>query len=345
MIPIKNVYYMLSYFFQILNEQGYKSISTEEFANAADLCAAILARGISNQIRLGLNKDYIIRQEQLSAIRGKIELSESIKRQTMYRKQLVCSFDEFSVDSQMNRIVKTTAEKLISSQIAVSRKKELRKLMAYFRDVSTVDLHSLDWNIRYDRNNQTYRMLISICYLVVKGLLQTQETGSKKMMDFFDEKHMYKLYEKFILEYYRKEHKELKAEAMQIDWQLDDDRRDMLPIMQTDITLSNKDKSKVLIIDAKYHGQILKEHQSKYAIKSANLYQIFTYVKNQEEKMKAVPHEVAGMLLYAKTGEEMYPENEYQMSGNKISVRTLDLNQDFEKIKEQLDGIADSYFG
>ena len=46
------------------------------------------------------------------------------------------------------------------------------------------------------------------------------------------------------------------------------------------------------------------------------------------------------MLLYAKTDEEIYPNNEYQMSGNHITVRTLDLNCDFAEIATQLDGIV-----
>ena len=47
MIPIQNIYYMLSYAFQVLNEQGYKSVATEHFENVADLCAAILIKGLS----------------------------------------------------------------------------------------------------------------------------------------------------------------------------------------------------------------------------------------------------------------------------------------------------------
>ena len=31
MIPIRNIYYMLSYAFQVLSEQGYKNIETEQF--------------------------------------------------------------------------------------------------------------------------------------------------------------------------------------------------------------------------------------------------------------------------------------------------------------------------
>ena len=50
------------------------------------------------------------------------------------------------------------------------------------------------------------------------------------------------------------------------------------------------------------------------------------------------------MLLYAKTDEEIYPDNEYRMSGNKISVRTLDLNCDFSEIATQLNKIVTDYF-
>ena len=46
MIPIRNIYYMLAYAFQVLQEQEYAFCATEKFDNAADLLAAILAKGI-----------------------------------------------------------------------------------------------------------------------------------------------------------------------------------------------------------------------------------------------------------------------------------------------------------
>ncbi len=54
-------------------------------------------------------------------------------------------------------------------------------------------------------------------------------------------------------------------------------------------------------------------------------------------------HSVSGMLLYAKTDEEIQPDGVYQMSGNQISVRT-DLNQPFEEIRSQLDGLLRHIF-
>lgn len=51
------------------------------------------------------------------------------------------------------------------------------------------------------------------------------------------------------------------------------------------------------------------------------------------------------MLLYAKTDETIQPDNAYRMSGNKISVRTLDLNCEFPVIATQLNLIVKEHFG
>ena len=343
MIRIQNIYYMLAYAFQVLDEQGYRNVAIEDFDNTAELCAAILARGISTQIKRGLGKEYIPRTEALSSLRGKIDITESIKTQALQRNLLVCSYDEFSVNSHMNRIIKSTVLLLLRADITKVRKKKLRKLLVFFDDVDAIDLHSVNWNMQYNRNNQNYRILISICYLVFKGLLQTQSDGTTKLMDFLDEQRMHRLYEKFILEYYRREYPQISANASQIPWKLDDDMSAMLPVMQSDIMLTHGEKT--LIIDAKYYSHTTQIQYDKHTLHSGNLYQIFTYVKNKEAELADRPHEVSGMLLYAKTDEEVYPENEYRMSGNRIEVRTLNLDRDFSKIKAQLDEIARKYLG
>ena len=343
MIPIQNVYYMLSYAFQVLNEQGYKNIATEQFNNVAELCAAILSKGISVQLKRGLGREYIPETDALSAIRGKIDISESIKTRTMLKKQLVCQYDDFSVNNYMNQVIKTTVELLLRSDISKTRKKELRKLFVLFSEVEMLNAHNINWSFQYNRNNQTYRMLISICYLIVKGLLQTNSDGTKKLMEFIDEQRMSRLYEKFILEYFRREHPEILANASQIPWQLDDDMNAMLPVMQTDITLSKDEKT--LIIDAKYYSNTMQTQYDVHTLHSGNLYQIFTYVKNKESQLSSQPHEVSGMLLYARTDEVILPNNTYRMSGNRISVRTLNLDCNFEEIAAQLDAIASEYFG
>lgn len=333
---------MLAYAFQVLNENGYKDIETEQFDNVGELCAAILAKGVALQLKRGLGKEYIPQTEPLSSLRGKIDIAESIKTQSMLRKQLVCTYDEFTVNSYMNRILKSTMELLIRSDISKARKKELRKLLVFFGEVEPLNIYDINWQLQYNRNNQSYRMLIAICYLVVKGLLQSNTAGNTKLMDFLDEQRMCRLYEKFILEYYRKEHPEIKASASQIPWQLDDNFSSMLPVMQTDIMLSKGNT--VLIIDAKYYGHTTQSQYGVHSLHSGNLYQVFTYVKNKDAEFGDEPHVVSGMLLYAQTDETVQPNHVYHMSGNQITVRTLNLNLPFKKIAAQLDEIVESHF-
>ena len=337
MIKIQNIYHMLAYAFQILREQGYANFGTEDFENTADLLSAILVKGVSIQIKRGLGRTYIEQTEPLSCLRGKIDVTESIKQQTLIKQQLVCTYDEFSEDTYMNRILKTSMELLLRYDIPKVRKKELRNLLLYFKDVNTLDIHTINWKFRFNRNNQSYQMLMSVCYLLIKGLLQTTADGTVKLMQFIDEQRMCRLYEKFILEYYRKHYPQIKTSASQIGWALDDGISTMLPTMQSDIMLSYGDKT--LIIDAKYYSHNTQVQYDVNTLHSNNLYQIFTYVKN-----KAVAGgEVSGMLLYARTDEEIQPDNEYMMSGNKISVKTLNLNCDFSEISAQLNAIADAF--
>lgn len=334
---------MLTYAFKVLKGQGYQKLATEEFHHTADLMSAILAKGIAIQLKRGLGKEYLAQVEELSTLRGKIEIAESIKSQCTLGKKLVCTYDEFLVNNRMNRIIKSTLNLLLKADISKARKKELRKLMVYFRDVELVDLKTVNWNLQYNKNNQSYRMMIAICYLVVKGLLQTTSDGNMKMMSFLDERRMNRLYEKFILEYYKKHYPELNANAAQIPWALDDGIGEMLPIMQSDIQLQKENS--ILIIDAKYYKSTTQMNFKKYSLHSNNLYQIFTYVKNREYQSQEHGSKVSGMLLYAKTDEVVQPDNIYQMHGNQISVQTLDLNLPFQEIANQLDTIVVSHFG
>lgn len=342
-IQIQNIYYMLSYAFKVLQEDGYKHLGSEEFKNTADLFAAILIQGVSVQLKRGLTKEYIERAEELSSLRGKIDVTTSLKKNSLIRKQLECIYDDYSVDTSLNQIIKSTLILLLKSDIKTERKKEIRKLLLFLEEVSIINLYTVNWNINYSRNNQTYRMLIGICYFTFKGLLHSENGPDVKIMNFLDEQRMCRLYEKFILEYYRKEHPELKANSKEIDWQLDDGiDNNMLPVMQSDIMLEKG--STVHIIDAKYYSHTTQVQFDKHTVHSANIYQIFTYVKNKEAELTGKEHKVSGMLLYARTNEEIQPDETYQMSGNEISVRTLDLNVPFVEIKESLDGIIQEYF-
>jgi len=341
-IYIKNIYYMLSYAFKVLNEKSYKKIEVENFENISELLSEILAIGVSKQIKQGLVKDYIEISETTSSIKGKINITDSINEQSFIKGQLNCTYDEFSLNCYLNKILKSTFILLIKSDISRKRKKKLKNLLMYFREVDLIDVNSINWKIRFDRNNQTYKMLINICYLVINGLIHSEKVGDKKLMEFFDNQQMSSLYEKFLLNYFKKEHPNILTHAPQIDWQIDEGIDLLLPKMKTDVTLEYQNK--ILIIDAKFYSQNTLKNYGKNIHNTSNLYQIFAYVKNKQIEVQGKDIEVSGMLLYVKTSQSIQPDSDYVMSGNKISVKTLDLNQDFSLIKEQLDAFVYDYF-
>ena len=321
MIKIKNIYYMLSYAYSVLQEDGYKSILTEEFDHAADLFSAILDAGISTQIKRGLARDYIEKSEEVSVPVGKINISASIRRLTFLKSQLNCTFDEFSEDILINQIIKSTMLLLIKSKdVKIKRRKSLKKL-----------------SIRFQRNNITYRMLINVCYLVVNGLLMSDSDGSKKFMTYLDDQNMYRLYEKFVLNFYKRHYPQFKPNASEIKWHVEDEVIDFLPKMKSDITLVYG--GKVFIIDTKWYGHSLQINSmyNNQTYHSANLYQIFTYVKNRDTLGTG---DVSGALLYAKTDEVIFPDEVITIGGNRFFIKTLDLNKDFDAIRLQLDHLV-----
>ena len=339
-ILIKNIYYMLTYAFQVLNQESYKSISVEFFLNTAEMFTAILCKGIKSQLKRYLNRDYIIKTEALSSLRGNIRVTESINQMSFLNKKLVCSFDEFSNDSYMNRILKSTMHLLLKADISIEQKKSLKSLLPYFAEIRKIDIYRINWKFHFNQNNQTYRMLMGICYLTIKGLLQTQDNGKIKLMDFIDEQRLCRLYEKFILGYYQKHFSHLNPRTNYIEWDAQGET-EYLPAMKTDITLEDKSQKKVLIIDTKYYGRTMQNQFGKNSYHSGNMYQIHSYVNN---KKATYVGKVSGLLLYAKTDEEVTPNQKFTISGNQFAVQTLDLNVDFSDIEKQLNDIVKYFF-
>lgn len=74
----------------------------------------------------------------------RIEITESVKARTMLKRQIACTYDEFSTNSYMNRIIKTTMELLIRSDISKVKMNELKKLLVFFSEVDTLDSHLIN---------------------------------------------------------------------------------------------------------------------------------------------------------------------------------------------------------
>lgn len=342
MIKIQNIYYMLSYAFKELNKIDSKKFDDESFENHADLCAEILLNAVNRIIKTGFKRDYKEVSEFMKSPRGKMELQETVNRLSFFRPEIYCTHDVFSENIFINRLLKSTLRYLLKQNIKDERKLRITKVLRYFSLVDDINLKNIRWNLALSNAESKFRIVIFICKLVYKhSIMKYSDTNfNKKDQEFFTEDALHKIYEHFILEFYRKEYKDsLQADALVIDWCLDDDQSYLLPKMQSDVLLRSRKSKNTLIIDAKFYKRILQNRYDKDSVRSNNLYQIFTYTKNYA--IKFPENNVSGMLLYAQTEEDVIPDDVcYSMSGNKIHVCTLDLNADFSAIKERLHNVA-----
>ncbi|MEK4072628.1 5-methylcytosine restriction system specificity protein McrC [Paenibacillus sp. FSL M7-0656] len=341
-IPIRNIYYMLSYAYQTLNLFEYKKIGIEKFENIENLYAEILSIGIPVLIREGLIKDYTSVEEISNVIKGKIDINSTIKKNTLVNKKVAVVYDDFSEDILLNRIIKATLVYLSSSnKISQKKRRIFYALMPYFTEVSDVELDLKLWkNVRYNRQNIRYQFIVDVCRYLYEQLLLDESSTSQMMKEVHEEQRLSSLYEKFIYAFFKRETK-YKVSHPQIQWRVEDEFKDELPIMQTDLVLQ-KDK-KILIVEAKFYSENMVARFEGGAVKqiSSNLYQIFTYVNNWRKK----PNEtVAGMLLYAKTTALKQPNHMYNIKGNQFFVVTLDLQQDFSGIQKNLIACVNQFF-
>lgn len=326
---------MLTYAFKELRTNSYDNIAGEDFENIHDLFAEILAKGIAYQLKQGLHREYIEKTENLSTLRGKICINGTLRNYAAQRRKLDCTYDVLSEDNVFNQILKSSMELLLKHpSVAKERKVALRKLMVFFDNVSEIHLGDVAWDrLRFDRNSKTYQMLIYLCYFIAENNILTTEAGEYRMKSFTDE-HMNMLFQRFVLEYYKQKFPKLKAYAGQVKWDCIEElsTTTILPLMQTDIMLYMNDRT--LIIDTKYYSKTMQTHFDKKTIHSHNYHQIFTYVNSLDWQHTG---KVDGMLLYAKTDEDIVANGQQvQHDGNTIYFRTIDLNQDFSKIEEQL---------
>lgn len=341
-ILIRNVYYMLAYAFRAISSDGTHEVEGESFTRIHDLFAEILLRGVGSQVKRGLHRDYRMRSEEMATVRGRIDIATTAASRSTLRGRLVCEFDEYVVDTPHNRALKSVIILLIRhGDVERDRRDGLRRLLPYLEEVTHIAPSEIRWStLTYHRANATYRLLLGVCELVVRGLLATQQSGDLKLRSWVADEEMSRLYERFLLEYFKHHHPELSPASRKVPWDLDDaasHNSAQLPEMRTDLMLQSGHRT--LIIDAKYYTEAQQTgHYGKGTVRSAHLYQMFAYAKNADTEESG---NVSALLLYAQTSGSRLPDLDVTIQGTRLTTQTLDLSAPWELLRHRLDGIAD----
>jgi 5-methylcytosine-specific restriction enzyme subunit McrC len=347
-IAIENLYYILSYAWNILPTLKDITVSKEFINNGFDLLGRIFALVLGKQIKQGFHRSYISREEELSNLRGKIDIQTTIKRLTFFKKKLNSLYDEFSENDPFNQIIRYTIQSLLkNSKIHKSIKSDLKKIDPFFSQIDLLEpSKTVRKKLTFNKYNSSYKLLISICILLYDNSLISEKTGEFYFKDFYRDEQMSLVFQTFIFNFYSKNlYSDIyKIHSPKIFWNMDKLNNvslfDIFDVdnnpgdRRTDIVIENKITNLQIIIDAKYYRETFVNafmNSEEKRIRTSHLNQIRGYLLDSNYLGDKI-----GLLLYPMTESNVNKGKLFPIKPHKIIIKTIDFNLDWRIIESDL---------
>jgi 5-methylcytosine-specific restriction enzyme subunit McrC len=337
-IPIQNIYFLLCYAWNHLQETKYAEVRSEGCDKIWDLLAKVLIRGSQQLVKRGLHRNYVLERERRVRPKGKLLLSQDIRRPTFATPMKTCEFDELSPDVLPNQIIGAAFKALSRhSELSADNRRELREASAPFGGLTPLALRTQHFRrVHLNSNMRHYRFVLNVCELIYEQSVPTQDYGVARFRDFDrDDAKMGELFEQFVRNFYMREQSTYRVSAPHVKWDVNPTESsmrglDLLPTMKTDICMESA--SDKLIIDCKFYKDAFQHHHDTKKFLSGHIYQLFSYLRNQATV--AGWGAVRGMLLYPTVGESI--DEVVSIQGHQIRVSTIDLGQPWQAIAADL---------
>lgn len=277
-LPIRNLYYMLAYAWRQTPPTKLNIVGAEDAPDALNLFAKLLASGMRELIRRGVDRGYVAATDLLRSPRGKMLVEASLKRQTVRRGAVVCEFDELTANVLHNQLIKSVATTLArTAGLERELKADLVRQCGSLHDVDEIEVNAVQFHrLNLSRNQSRYRPLLRLCELIHRQLLPVKGGGEYRFRDILeDELVMSQLFEDFLLSFYQLEQQRYTVAAENRQWlghALDPRDWALMPGMRTDLTFRNANQT--LIFDAKYYKDPLVTYMGRRQIRAGHLYQL-----------------------------------------------------------------------
>lgn len=297
------------------------------------LFATILSNLVRERMRIGLGRSYTSTGQLLNGVRGQIDFDKSIKQLSFQNARAFCHFQTFSPNVLKNQIIRSTLHYLAQQgdfgpdrSLASPLRSKLRRLV---RDLDYIDLIDLELDAirkqELERDDHDYRLMLAICNIIVQRRMPTQTAGLKNLYAVErDEKFLWRLFEQFIVNFFQLRLAEWTIDAQKrINWPADEGAS-FLPVMRPDIVMRHNGNNQMVVIDTKFTGS---------SFKSAQLFQIYSYLRSQEERSQE-HRSAVGMLLYPAVGNSF--SKHAQIQGHNLIWQTVDLTKPWQDIEAAL---------
>lgn len=338
-IPIENIYFLLCYAWNRLEEKDQVSVDTAKTTDLLNLLSRVLDGGLSHLIRRGYDRGYMTQEEDTQVLRGRLLSTETMNRNLRRSARVRCAHDELSYDVLHNRILKATLRLLLRTHgidgDIVANLVDHRHRMHSVSDIEISD--SVFSRVVLHRNNFFYDFLLKISRLIFHNLLPSEEAGGYQFRDFITDEHrMRLLFEEFIRNFYAHELHGWKVKRDIVPWQLFSDNQEslaVLPRMETDVSL-HRDNHRA-VIECKFTARHFQQRDEQYkkTFRSGHMYQLNAYLLNIHDQAPSTSLE--GILLYPTVGERL--RHSFTNSrGQRLRIWSVDLNAPWHVIHTEL---------
>jgi 5-methylcytosine-specific restriction enzyme subunit McrC len=336
-IPIRNLYYLLCYAWDVLDERDDTLVSELDGLSHVELLAKVLTVAAQRLWRRGLDRGYLTLEADVRSPRGRLDVPQIVGRRLTDRGLAACRFDELSPDVLHNQIIASTARRLVNLP-GLDRKIRdgLISLARTLGEISSIPIRAATFTqLQLHGHLGRYRLPIHICELLHAQLVVDEATGDLRFRDYVeDDKRMARLFEAFVRNFYTRELAGWSVKSDAIQWQLKaitPGAAQYLPNMFTDISL--RGEGRTVIIDTKFYVDAFVARFDVDKLRPGHLYQMTAYLRNIAARGGS-DATAAGILLYPEV--QPIPMLQYEYGPHRLTAAGIDLTQDWRVIHSRL---------
>ena len=354
-IPVRNLWLLMLYASRLFRElpSTRRSAAEENPDDIPNLVAEILTRAVERRLRRNLSLEFDRRQADLARVRGRIDSLRTECRLLQQKSRVACSFDELTTDTPRNRFVKVALNQLHQRVNESELRRRCRITAAALERAGVGTDNSRDPVMRDSRStvsagrtNTEDRQMLAAAELALNLRLPTEDPGQSPLSaPDRDEVWVRKLFEGAVGGFYDTL---LSPQGWSVRtggvmrWQVESPTEGIqliLPSMKTDIVLQRPDTgsgspASRVVIDTKFTNIVGLGQHGNTTLHSNHIYQIYSYLRSQEQQADPLSLTASGMLLHPSVGEDI--DESAVIQGHRIRFATVNLATDSLAIRKRL---------
>ena len=338
----------IGFVYRLLHASGYlnvkKLLPQLQNASGGDLLEIFIEIFISEfikEFRRKIHRNYVQIEENQQFIKGKIIVSETVRRNPILKHLHYTRFDEYSINNPLNQVFKSLILLLLSKTKSVSNKKKLVIGLTYLQDVELVSLGEGHFRkVKFNRLNNSFEPLFNLAKLFFYNQQPGLSEGEAETFSFLVP--MHKLFESYIATILgRFNETDLTFNYHSPKYYLGKEGSKEVFLLEPDFTVFSGTQC-VCILDAKYKYPFNDKGDTK--VNTSDLYQLSTYSLRYYCKMLVL---VYPKYVGSPKDDSIISEYKIQSESGLVKLLIVQIDiieKDMESISSNLYHVLTPYF-